>query len=555
MGNALVVRRSHLPKSLKGTRAAQYVRMSTDHQQYSIANQAVVIGAYAQAHDLTIVRTYRDEGESGLTLKNRAGLLQLLDDVQSNRADFDYILVFDVSRWGRFQDADESAHYEFICKQAGLKVEYCAEQFVNDGSMLSSIVKNLKRVMAAEFSRDLSAKVHAGMCRIVTLGFRHGGPLGYGLRRELVDEKKNSKGILKKGEAKFLQTDRVKVQQGTADEVAVVQWIFQQCLKNKSDERIARELNQRAVPTGHGRPWKANFVNRILQNENYIGNLVYNRQSYKLRTPKVSNPPEKWVRGERCIEPIVDLNVFHRVQRILRDRRIEISEGEMLSRLRRTLLKRGRLSQRIIKETSGLPHPETIMRHFGCIHNAYRLIGYAPNDRDYSYLSTKRAWSEVRIDFMRKVATRLGKLGRQIDPGSYEDQICIDGKVHISFRVARALKNLKAGHLTQWRVARPQKRHDHWIVVIRLSEDNRSVLDYLTIPTHTLTEKHADHFRFTTHARERLAFDCFENADALAESIHRKTRIHKQPNCSPRHSHRSGAGNLRKMPTRSQPID
>jgi hypothetical protein len=77
VGNALVVRGSHLPKSLKGTRAAQYVRMSTEHQRYSIANQAVVIGAYAQAHDLTIVRTYRDEGESGLTLKNRAGLLQL----------------------------------------------------------------------------------------------------------------------------------------------------------------------------------------------------------------------------------------------------------------------------------------------------------------------------------------------------------------------------------------------------------------------------------------------------------------------------------------------
>jgi len=46
MGNALVVRKSLLPKSQKSTRAAQYVRMSTDYQQYSIENQAVVIGAY-----------------------------------------------------------------------------------------------------------------------------------------------------------------------------------------------------------------------------------------------------------------------------------------------------------------------------------------------------------------------------------------------------------------------------------------------------------------------------------------------------------------------------
>ena len=87
MANSLVVRRLRLPQSQSSTRAAQYVRMSTDHQQYSIENQAVVIGAYAEARGLTIVRTYRDDGESGLRLRNRAGLRQLLDDVQSDQAD------------------------------------------------------------------------------------------------------------------------------------------------------------------------------------------------------------------------------------------------------------------------------------------------------------------------------------------------------------------------------------------------------------------------------------------------------------------------------------
>jgi DNA invertase Pin-like site-specific DNA recombinase len=93
--------------------------MSTDYQRYSIENQAAVIAAYAQAHGLTIIRTYRDEGQSGLKLKNRLDLIRLLDDVQSGHADFNHILVYDVSRWGRFQDVDEGAHYEFICKQAG----------------------------------------------------------------------------------------------------------------------------------------------------------------------------------------------------------------------------------------------------------------------------------------------------------------------------------------------------------------------------------------------------------------------------------------------------
>src|ERR1700737_4464259 len=153
MGKALVVQRSRLPQSQTALRAAQYVRMSTDYQRYSIENQAAVIAAYAQVHDLSIIRTYRDEGESGLKLKNRVGLAPLLNDVSSDQADFEHILVYDVSRWGRFQDVDESAYYEFICKQAGIKVAYCAEQFDNDGTMMSSIMKNIKRVMAAEWSR------------------------------------------------------------------------------------------------------------------------------------------------------------------------------------------------------------------------------------------------------------------------------------------------------------------------------------------------------------------------------------------------------------------
>src|SRR6476660_8169157 len=134
---------SGIDEALKSARAAQYVRMSTDHQKYSTQNQAVAIAAYAAQHNLTIVRTYADEGRSGIRITNRDALIDLLNDVRFGRADFDHVLVYDVSRWGRFQDIDESAHYEFICKQAGIKVAYCAEQFDNDGSLMSSIVKNI----------------------------------------------------------------------------------------------------------------------------------------------------------------------------------------------------------------------------------------------------------------------------------------------------------------------------------------------------------------------------------------------------------------------------
>src|SRR5258705_6653612 len=112
----------------KPVRAAQYVRMSTDHQKYSTENQAEAILQYAARRGLEIVQTYADEGKSGLRLDGRDALKRLIDDVQGGKADFGTILVYDISRWGRFQDADESAYYEYICKRTGISVQYCAEQ-------------------------------------------------------------------------------------------------------------------------------------------------------------------------------------------------------------------------------------------------------------------------------------------------------------------------------------------------------------------------------------------------------------------------------------------
>ena len=143
----------------KEKRAAQYIRMSTDMQRYSIENQCAAIALFAAARGIAIVRSYIDAARSGLRIEKRSALKALIDDVVCNRAEYKVILVYDVSRWGRFQDIDESAYYEFVCKKAGVSVEYCAEQFENDGSLFAAIVKNLKRAMAGEFSRELSVKV------------------------------------------------------------------------------------------------------------------------------------------------------------------------------------------------------------------------------------------------------------------------------------------------------------------------------------------------------------------------------------------------------------
>src|SRR5579875_3444694 len=114
--------------------AAQYIRMSTEHQRYSPLTQAAAIRDYADRHGLRIVASYEDHGRSGVTLKGRDGLKQLLADVLAKSVEFSTILVLDVSRWGRFQDPDQAAHYEFLCREAGVKVRYCSEAFDNDGT-------------------------------------------------------------------------------------------------------------------------------------------------------------------------------------------------------------------------------------------------------------------------------------------------------------------------------------------------------------------------------------------------------------------------------------
>jgi DNA invertase Pin-like site-specific DNA recombinase len=154
---------------------AQYLRMSTERQEYSFDNQKAAIGVYAAKAGFIVTHTYGDAGKSGLDLKGRNGLRQLLNDVVGGKQSYKAILVYDISRWGRFQDADEAAHYEFLCKTAGLQVHYCAEQFANDNSLPSSMMKGLKRIMAGEFSRELSVKVSAGIKRVSENGFRIGG--------------------------------------------------------------------------------------------------------------------------------------------------------------------------------------------------------------------------------------------------------------------------------------------------------------------------------------------------------------------------------------------
>jgi DNA invertase Pin-like site-specific DNA recombinase len=402
------------PNPIPPSRAAQYVRMSTEHQQYSPENQLDIIRQYAVSHNMEIVQVYSDHGRSGLNIAGREGLNRLLSDVENHRVDFTSLLVYDVSRWGRFQDVDESAYYEYVLKRAGVRVHYCGEQFENDGSMSSSVLKTLKRSMAAEYSRELSVKVFAGQCRLIELGFRQGGPAGYGLRRQLIDRDRTAKGLLGRGERKSLQTDRVILVPGPRQEVTVVRAIYESFVDNEKTEReIAEDLNGRGVHGEYGRPWTRSTVHQILTNPKYVGANIYNRRSFKLKHKRIQNPVQMWIWKDDAFEPIVELEAFEKARKIIELRHQHLTDEDLLERLKSLLRSRGTLSGLLIDEIEDMPSSSCYSSRFGSLVRAYTLIGWTPG-RDFAYIETNRKLRRHHADLISAILVAGDALGEPI---------------------------------------------------------------------------------------------------------------------------------------------
>ncbi|AWN35966.1 recombinase family protein [Methylobacterium radiodurans] len=454
--------------------------MSTDHQRYSTENQADAISAYAAQRSFDIVRTYADEGRSGLNIAGRESLKMLLDDVRNGRADFDAILVYDISRWGRFQDADESGYYEFVCREAGIAVHYCAEPFENDGSPSSTIMKSVRRVMAGEFSRDLSTKVFAGQCRLVSLGYRQGGPAGYGLRRRLIDEKGHTKAELRPGEQKSLQTDRVVLVPGPEEEVEMVRRIYHFFVEERRSEReIAAMFNAKGWKTNLGRPWTRSVVHQILSNEKYVGNNVYNRISFKLKKKRVVNPPDMWIRADGAFEAIVNPASFHAAACILEERARRFSDNDMLRMLSDLLASRGLLSGLIIDEIEEMPSAASYRHRFGSLLRAYQLVGYAP-DRDYRFIETNRHLRLLHPEIVSEVTRGIEDTGGAVGIDPTTDLLTVHGELTVSIVVVRC-HSTRAGTL-RWKLRLDTGLRPDLTIAVRLDADNQRPRDFYILP-------------------------------------------------------------------------
>lgn len=463
--------------------AAQYVRMSTDKQQYSIENQCVVIQTYAETHGYELVCSYADPGRSGMRIKGRPGLRHLIQDVVSGNAPFKAILVYDVTRWGRFQDVDEAAHYEFLCKSAGVPIIYCAETFTNDDSLSSSVMKAVKRTMAGEYSRELGVRIINGQKRLARLGFKQGGIAGYGLRRMLISPDRHHKQELKFGERKSLAADRVILVPGPPHEVKVIRDIYGMVVENRmGDSAIARELNRKSIKAPGVGQWNNHKVHSILTHAKYAGFHVFGRTSSRLYTPPIVSPRAEWVVTPKAFEPLVDEATFEQAQRILKSRTHNLSDEELLNKLRDLLAREGRLSHQLV--TKFMACSNTFRRRFGGLRRAYDLIGYGSQT------------NAAQIDSRRQTHLLRDRLIKQIQ-GLFPNEISVyqpNGKWRSKLRL-RSNGLLIAVILgryipprpglvrsARWRISPRPHDFNHIMLLARLKKDNTEFLDFHIFP-------------------------------------------------------------------------
>ncbi len=463
--------------------AVAYVRMSTDNQKYSTENQMDFIKEYVKERDFNLIGVFEDAGKSGVQIKGRDNFQKLLDIVQSGEANFKHIIVYDMSRWGRFQMIQESMHYEYLCIQAGIKLHYCAEQFGEDGSPQSNLMKALQMTSAGGYSKGLSEKVFRGACKLITLGFKQGGHAGFGLRRVLVDASRNRKGILANGEQKSIQTDRVILEPSeNEEEIEIVRWIYSVFLRDKKNEReIAEILNSRGIKTDFGRNWTPSTIHEILTNEKYIGNIVYNRRSTSIKHNKktVRNPESEWIRYENAFQGIVDIGTFLETQELIRERNRKYTDDELLEMLKTLYDKNGLVSGFMIDECEGMPCASVYSNRFGSLLRAYELIGYVPN-RDYSFIEINRNIRRMHCDIVYEIENMARECGATIQTDKQFDGIrWLNGEIKLSVVLCRCRKT--DTERNKWIVRFERNSRPDFTIAVRLNPDNQTIRDYYII--------------------------------------------------------------------------
>lgn len=296
---------------------AYYRHSAEDKQENSVAIQREHTEQFARMHGIEIIHEEADEGKSGL-LASRPAFERLFADWVENPSapDFEYVLVYDVSRWGRFQDQDQAGYYTYLCKRHGKEVVYVSTGFPKtDNQLFSSLEISLHRYMAAEYSRQLSDKVFYGCVKVSEQGYSAGGLAVYGMARQLLDADKNPVGILNIGEHKRIANERVTFTPKGDETTEIVRGIFNLFVKERYlIPDIVTYLNRKGILSPNGKSWSRSKVIKILTDETYIGTRIYNKKWKRLKQKSHKNPRSEWIIVPNAFKAVIEEQIFKDAQ-------------------------------------------------------------------------------------------------------------------------------------------------------------------------------------------------------------------------------------------------
>lgn len=357
-------------------RAAAYLRVSNSRQTASLDLQRHEVERYASENGHEIVAVYEDRGISGLTLHRRPGLSQLLFDIVAGQAAFKQVLVLDVSRWGRFQDPDEAAHYEFVCRAHHVSIVYCRDPVTDDAR--GSLVKQVKRVMAADYSRQISERARHGKRRAMEAGHAPGAWPRYLAGRQIIEADGDLGPLLKEGESRSRPEQWIKLVPPKSCRQAVVLRIFKMFASGGlSMAQIAQALTDDGFMWVDGTPWTRRRVARTLRHSLAMGMQSYGRTRTVLGVRGPQTDKDRW--GEvQVFDPVVSKRLFVAVQArfaALGGRKAYTDE-ELLQGLTRLAHAHGRVSVDLINRCPELPSFRWYEARFGSLTLACRRAGF-----------------------------------------------------------------------------------------------------------------------------------------------------------------------------------
>jgi tnpX site-specific recombinase len=290
--------------------AVMYLRLSKEDgeraESNSISNQREIINMYASKNNINVAKEYVDDGYSGTSF-DRPAFKEMMKDAYDKK--FSIIIVKDLSRFGR--DYIEAGKYiQRIFPELGIRFISVNDNYDSSSADINDthLILPIKNFINDIYARDISNKVRSSQKVKREKGEFISAFAPYGYKKS--KENKN----------------KLIIDENVAE---VIRNIFDMKLKGYSSKAIADELNRLGILTPKlykenqgfkcngfqtikSGNWSAKTVNRIIENEVYIGNTLQGKSSvlsYKNKK-QLGKKKEEWIRVENTHEALISKETF-----------------------------------------------------------------------------------------------------------------------------------------------------------------------------------------------------------------------------------------------------